>query len=268
MKCKLLLLYFLAAAFLIETNASPRKKKKNTDTVTHKTETAYEKLFKKGETKVEGLITLHRVNNQLYFEFPLQLLNKEMLLGSTVSEISDNGDAIVGQKPKDPLHIQFTKIDSTIQLRQIFNRSITRDKDVNIAQAIKQANIGAILDVYEIEAYNPDSTAIVFNVTRLFVGDNKALEPIDEYGANTYSGYYTRNSRFQSDKSFLGEIKAFKDNVIIKSHLSYECDIRGGQDYLEYKKPLTVLATRSLILLPEIPQDHVLQTRVSESSQR
>ena len=110
MKCKLLLLYFLAAAFLIETNASPRKKKKNTDTVTHKTETAYEKLFKKGETKVEGLITLHRVNNQLYFEFPLQLLNKEMLLGSTVSEISDNGDAIVGQKPKDPLHIQFTKI--------------------------------------------------------------------------------------------------------------------------------------------------------------
>ena len=253
MKCKLLLLYFLAAAFLIETNASPTNTKKNTQTLTHKTETAYEKLFKKGETKVEGLITLHRVNNQLYFEFPLQLLNKEMLLGSTVSEISDNGDAIVGQKPKDPLHIQFTKIDSTIQLRQIFNRSITRDKDVNIAQAIKQANIGAILDVYEIEAYNPDSTAIVFNVTRLFVGDNKALEPIDEYGANTYSGYYTRNSRFQSDKSFLGEIKAFKDNVIIKSHLSYECDIRGGQDYLEYKKPLTVLATRSLILLPEIP---------------
>ena len=254
MKYKLLLLLCLfTAAFLTETEASARKKKKETAKTPVKKESAYEKLFKKDHIQAKGLINLHRVDNKLYFELPLQLLGKDMLLGSTVTEISDNGDAIVGQKPKEPLHIQFTMIDSTIQLRQIFNYSITRDEDKNIADAIEKANIGAIIGVYKVEAYNPDSTAVVFNITKLFVGDNKDLEPIDDYGANTYGGYLSRNSRFQQDKSFLGEIKAFEDNILVRSHLSYECDIRGGQSYYEYKKPLTVVATRSIVLLPEIP---------------
>ena len=184
MKYKLLLLLCLfTAAFLTETEASARKKKKETAKTPVKKESAYEKLFKKDHIQAKGLINLHRVDNKLYFELPLQLLGKDMLLGSTVTEISDNGDAIVGQKPKEPLHIQFTIIDSTIQLRQIFNYSITRDEDKNIANAIEKANIGAIIGVYKVEAYNPDSTAVVFNITKLFVGDNKDLEPIDDYGA-------------------------------------------------------------------------------------
>ncbi|WP_294142675.1 DUF5117 domain-containing protein [uncultured Sanguibacteroides sp.] len=95
------------------------------------------------------------------------------------TEVSYNGDVVVGQKPKEPL-IQFTKIDSTIQLRQIFNYSITRKQNENIAKAIEKANIGAIIGVYKIEAYNPDSTAVVIEMTKLSVGDNKFLinEPL------------------------------------------------------------------------------------------
>ena len=264
MKYKLLLLLcFFTVAFLTETEASARKKKKETAKTPVKKESAYDKLFKKDHTQAKGLINLHRVDNKLYFELPLQLLGKDMLLGSTVTEISDNGDAIVGQKPKEPLHIQFTMIDSTIQLRQIFNYSITRPEDKNIANAIEKANIGAIIGVYKVEAYNPDSTAVVFDITKLFVGDNKDLEPIDDYGANTYGGYLVRSSRFQQDKSFLGEIKAFEDNVLVRSHLSYECDIRGGQNYYEYKKPLTVVATRSIVLLPEIPVSRIREWEYS-----
>ena len=250
----ILIMMFFVVAGVMETQAAARKKKKNNkETEIRKPESAYDKLFKKKHITVEGLITLHRIDNKLYFELPLNLLGKDMLLGSTVTEISDNGDAVVGQKPKEPLHIQFTKIDSTIQLRQIFNYSITRKQDENIAKAIEKANIGAIIGVYKIEAYNPDSTAVVIEITKLFVGDNKALEPIDEYGANTYGGLLSRTSRYQPDKSFLGEIKAFKDNIIIRSHLSYLCDIRWGQRYYEYQKPLTVVASRSIILLPENP---------------
>ena len=135
MKYKLLLLLcFFTVAFLTETEASARKKKKETAKTPVKKESAYDKLFKKDHTQAKGLINLHRVDNKLYFELPLQLLGKDMLLGSTVTEISDNGDAIVGQKPKEPLHIQFTMIDSTIQLRQIFNYSITRPEDKNITR--------------------------------------------------------------------------------------------------------------------------------------
>ena len=172
----ILIMMFFVVAGVMETQAAARKKKKNNkETEIRKPESAYDKLFKKKHITVEGLITLHRIDNKLYFELPLNLLGKDMLLGSTVTEISDNGDAVVGQKPKEPLHIQFTKIDSTIQLRQIFNYSITRKQDENIAKAIEKANIGAIIGVYKIEAYNPDSTAVVIEITKLFVGDNNAL---------------------------------------------------------------------------------------------
>ena len=254
MKCKLfLLLCFLGVAFVMETDASQRKKKKATDETTEVKESAYDKLFKKEHVVAKGLITLHRMDNKLYFELPLKLLNKDMLLGSTITEISDNGDGLVGQKPTEPLHIQFTQVDSNIQIRQIFRYSITRKEDVNIERALEKANIGAIIGAYKIEAWNPDSTAAVIDVTDFFVSDNKAIEPIDPYGANVYGGMLTRNVTFKSDKSFLGEVKAFEDNVIVRSHLSYECTIPYGQYYVEYEKPLTVVATRSIILLPEEP---------------
>ncbi|WP_270437500.1 hypothetical protein [Bacteroides bouchesdurhonensis] len=32
----------------------------------------------------------------------------EMLLGSTVTEISDNKNAIIGSKPTEPIHFAFT----------------------------------------------------------------------------------------------------------------------------------------------------------------
>lgn len=48
MKCKLfLLLCFLGVAFVTETDASQRKKKKATDETTEVKESAYDKLFKK-----------------------------------------------------------------------------------------------------------------------------------------------------------------------------------------------------------------------------
>lgn len=48
MKCKLfLLLCFLGVAFVMETDASQRKKKKATDETTEVKESAYDKLFKK-----------------------------------------------------------------------------------------------------------------------------------------------------------------------------------------------------------------------------
>ncbi len=256
MKYKFLLLLCLSITIGIVSNVEAKSKKKDKTEKTEeapKKETPYEKLLGKDHPKAEGLINLHRIKDKLYFEMPLSLMGKAMLLGSTVSEISDPGDATVGSKPTEPLMVYFTKEDTTVLLRQDFNVSITNDK--NIAKAIEQSNIGAILNVFAIKAFNEDSTAVVFDVTDLFVGDNKDLNPLDPYGANTYGGLLSRTSRFQSDKSFLDSFKAFEDNIMVKSYLSYECDIRGGRDYYEYKKPVTALVTRTLILLPEEPME-------------
>ena len=78
----------------------------------------YEKLFKEKHETADGMIRLHKVKGKLYFEFPVALLGRDMLLGSTVSEISDNGDAVIGSKPTDPLWIQFTRTGDKVQVRK------------------------------------------------------------------------------------------------------------------------------------------------------
>ena len=137
----LLLFVFLLPIF--ESQAAERKKKSKQDTV--KVESEYDKLFNAPgcETK-KGMITLHKKDGKVYFEMPLELMEKEMLLGSTVEEISDNNEALVGQKPHDPLHIYFTKIDSAVQMRYVYNVSIAGTQDKNNQRGIEQSNIGAL----------------------------------------------------------------------------------------------------------------------------
>ena len=52
-------------------------------------------MGKKCDT-VKVLIILHKMDNKIYFELPLSLLGKDMLIGSTVTEITNNGFANVG----------------------------------------------------------------------------------------------------------------------------------------------------------------------------
>ena len=210
--------------------ASKKKKKAKSEqpAPAPKKTSEYEKLFKEKHETADGMIRLHKVKGKLYFEFPVALLGRDMLLGSTVSEISDNGDAVIGSKPTDPLWIQFTRTGDKVQVRKLVRDNVTDAASPNIARSLANNNIGAIIKSYDIAAWSPDSCAVVFNATDLFLSDNKALTPFDPYGENLYYGRVTRSASYQSDKSFLGEIRAFEDNVVIRSHLSYTYTLKAG----------------------------------------
>ncbi len=115
----------------------PWKKKKAKSEQVKKT-TPYEKLFrgKKCET-VKGMITLHKMDDRVYFELPLNLLKKDMLLGSTISETTDNRFGSVGEKPYAPLHITFIKTDSLISLCEVSDDYMSHDN--NLRQRISES---------------------------------------------------------------------------------------------------------------------------------
>ena len=122
----------------------PFGKKKNktekVDSLANKTE--YEKLFSKKHTVAKGLITLHQLDGKVYFEMPISLLGKDMLIGSTVTSVSDNGNAIVGSKPTEPLLVRFTRNKTHVQLREINKDYIATESSVD--QALANSNIGAV----------------------------------------------------------------------------------------------------------------------------
>ena len=210
----------------------------------------YEEFFKEPHETVAGMFTLHLMKEKLYFEVPLELFGREMLIGSTISQISDNNNAIVGSKPTDPLHVVFTRNETHVQLREIRNVYQTSDHGIDVA--LQASNIAAILKNAKIETFNEDSTAIVFEMTDFFVSDNKKMSPFDR---NSNYGAYKRTESFKSDRSYVSGIKAFSDNVSIRSTLSYTYDLSHpstGQSLLR-EQPFTAELTRSIILLAETP---------------
>ena len=74
----------------------------------------YEKLLGEKHEIAKGMLTYHLVKDKLYMELPLELLDRHMLLGATVTRISDNTNAVVGSKPKDPLPFVFTLAGSKL----------------------------------------------------------------------------------------------------------------------------------------------------------
>lgn len=263
MKIKVLVVLMALVCVPLITDAKKREKKKKagkTENVQTPKESAYDQLFKGKEcTTAKGMITLHKVDGKLYFEFPLSLLGRDMLLGSTVSSISDNSNALVGQKNQTPLHVAFTMTDSMVYLREVTNPSraqiSSQSKDKHIEQAMEMGTRLPIMEGFAVKAYNADSTAVVFEATKFFVSDDSRMDPFDPYGKKVYYGQGTRRKRFQSELSYVGDIKAFSDNVSITSSLSYLQDIAlHGMFVLVIDEPVTVGVNRSLVLLPEEPR--------------
>ena len=244
-----------------EADAAGRKKKgKNAATakVTEK-KSAYDKLFQKEscETVKSNFISLHKVDGKLYFEILMKYLGREMLFASTLTSTSSNDFCDVGYKQNDPLHVRFTKIDSTIYLNEVNAFVTSNPKEPSLQKAIDKNFADAVLYSYKIAAYTPDSTAVVIDVTPIFTTDMKEFA----FLPTTIMGLIQLNSTFNKDGVALGEVKAFDDNLSVKSMLSYKVSLKFMSFSFLDNMSLTATVTRSLLLLPE----EKMRPRISDS---
>lgn len=235
---------FLGVWSVSTVSASGRKNKKKIEAQPGK----YEKLFQgKQYTTVSGdFMTLHKMDGKLYFEMPLKWMGKDMLLASAVSRTSDNLAAVCGYSPGGGMHVRFVIQDSTVQLRLVAT-SVTADgNDPRMRQVMAQGYSDPILYGYKILAYSPDRSAVVFEVTSLFTSDVKELTPIVPA-----SGMFRVTGKMIPAYSQLGEVKAFDDNISVRSSLSYSIGVYYFIFPMMKQEPVTVEVTRTLMLLPE-----------------
>ena len=255
-----LLAVFVVFPFTREAGAAERKKKgKQTEIKAPVKKSAYDKLFQKKscETVKSNFITLHKVDGKLYFEIPVKYLGREMLLASTLTSTSSNDFCDVGYKQNDPLHIRFTKIDSTIYLNEVNAYVTSNPNEPSVKKAIDKNFMDAVLYSYKIAAYNPDSTAVVIDVTPIFTTDMKEFA----FLPTSIMGLIQVVSTFNKEGAALGAIKAFDDNLTVKSMLSYKVSLRFMSFSFLDNMPLTATVTRSLLLLPE----EKMRPRISDS---
>ncbi|MCW9706895.1 zinc-dependent metalloprotease [Fodinibius salsisoli] len=218
------------------------------------TKTDYEKLFedKKVET-TEGMITLHKMDGDVYFEFPKTLFGQKMLVGSIVESTSNPNDAAAGEQPNKPLPIYFSMSDSTIHMREARFTAKASPPATSIHNALDKSNIGPIIASFDIKAESPDSSALVFNATKFFVNGNKAIDPFGPYGGND-GMFESTSSTYKNSRSLLSDVTAYEDNITVSSYLSFDVSRKfAGTISIENDRPATFLMKRSLILLPDEP---------------
>ena len=204
----------------------------------------YDKM-KKECSITEGFIDLLYKDDKLYMAIPINLMGRDMLLGSTITSTSDNGNGIIGSKPNNPIRFVFLKNDNRVEMR------IPSETDLKGFKSIVSAEESAIYKVFNIESFNTDSTNVIINVTDLFINDDKYLTPIDKRGKNTLGGKNKITTSFEKDKSYIDSNKSFDDNLSIKSILSYKFTIADrGAAWKDV--PFTVGVTRSILLLDSV----------------
>lgn len=255
-----ILLWFSAANLAAnDLTASKSRKKSKTektqsaDSTSRKKVSKYDKTFVKDKNCVtaraeNGFMTLHKIKDKLYIEIPVKYLGRELLIASTISEASDPDLGSIGYKPTPPMHVCFTQIDSTIYMNEV---NVMPDYDTQnsyMGQAIKRSSMNPILNSYKVMCINNDSTAVVFDASSLFTSNYERLAPIKSGS----SGPINTTAAFNSNGTALCGIKAFQDNVSIKTMLSYTVSANLMQVVLLKKnEPYTVNVTRSILLLPE-----------------
>ncbi len=254
---------FMVAALVTLVNqdacAWGKKKVENKREVV-KPETPYEKLFKgkKCETAKGKFITLHKVGEKLYFELPLSYLERRMLLASTLTGASDNDLGEVGYKSNDPLHIKFTKTDSTIYMRLVNTAATYNEKEAGMRKAYERNFMDPMLKAYKIMAYTNDSAAVVIDMTEFFAKHNEMLPALPD----NVGGFISVSASPNNDGFALRDIKAFDDNVSIKTDMAYKVSMSVlGMFTIRSNDPVSVRVTRTLLLLPE----KKMRPRISDS---
>ena len=100
-----------------------------------------------------------------------------------------------------------------------------------------------IWKAFKIEVMSKDSSSCVIDATPLFLSSIAEFSPFPDLPAEVRMMIPFGGS-FQSDRSKIEEFKAFEDNIIVKSMMTYTTDKEG---------PLTTIEARNIIILPETP---------------
>lgn len=211
----------------------PVKKKKN----------KYETLMKSpGIVTAKGdFLTIHKVGQKIYLEYPLKYMGRDILIGGTLSATSEPMVLNVGYKYNDPLLYRVVKQDSTIEFnRPNVGATIGEDKEW-AKKALEKNYIDIPGSRFSIHSYNADSSAVVFEITS-FLKTNKKLSP------RVRSSSMSLNP--VSDNLIFGTVKSFEDNASVEMSQMIDAQYAGLFGTINLGK----LATRSVVsflLLPE-----------------
>jgi hypothetical protein len=155
-----------------------------------------------------GLFAVHQLNDRTYFEIPARELGKDMLIvgrfarSAASNPVRTGGD--FGSYPGDEFGtraLHWERNGNRIILRSI-SFAITADSSLSVYKAVEGANNGPVIAMFNIDAYGPDSSAVI-DVTRLFTTAIPEIAAI--------------RGTIDVNRSYIEHVSAFPDNVEVEA---------------------------------------------------
>lgn len=252
MHLKILLSIALSLLLLFTAHAQDGKKDKDEE----KKGKSYEDIITDQSITHEGLFSTHKVEDNYYFEIPEKLLETELLVVSRISGFVKGlnfGGAGVKSRPQQV--IRFQKLDNNIMMRSVSYNSVATEQ-TPIYESVRNNNFEPVIMVFPIQTYSADSSSFVINIKDLFTTD---VEMIGAVRPSQRKDFGLKG--IDSKRSFISEMKAFPENVLIKHVLTY----KGGKDLPSNSLTgtMSVEMTQSFIELPSEPmQPRLYDSRV------
>ena len=196
----------------------------------------FEIITDEAETE-EGLFSVHKVDDKLYFEIPDEQLGLEMLMVSRIVR-AQAGTGYGGIRLNNYV-LRWEKQGERILLRNVMYQSVA-DSASSVYKAVRTANFEPIIASFKIESIGPDSLSSLIEVTDLFTTDVPEFSPRERFSGR----------RVDSDRSYIERFRAFPENVEVTNVLTMQSENvpRGGN-----LRSISLMINFSFLQLPEVP---------------
>jgi hypothetical protein len=159
----------------------------------------YDRVITREAKSDDGVFTVHRIKERIYYEIPKAELGKDFLWVSQIARTTlgvGYGGQAVGNRV-----VRWERANNRILLRSV-SYEVVADPSLPIARAVKAANNESILMSFYIEALGKDDAPVI-DVSRLFTSD------VTEFSARTR----LRARSLDSSRSFVERVVSFPQNI-------------------------------------------------------
>lgn len=224
------------------------KKKKKQENKTEKKD-AYER-FLTGNKRVSSsstFMTLHTLDSKVFIELPKSSMGRDMLVGATISSVSNPKLGDLGFKNSNLVHVRFVEKDSSVVM-QVVNTDLFFDKqDKNAEQASKLNYDNLDFFTFPVKVRNTKQNTVVFDASSFLLKEDRFFPIIAKN-----VGSYTVNSSLNENLTRITAVKAFEENACVKMERNYIISLSGRSGSSAINNyPVTIGVNFNFALLPQ-----------------
>lgn len=203
----------------------------------------YNNIIRSNAITRKGMFTVHKVDDNYYFEIPDTLLGRDMLVVCRIAQgaagIRPEYTGYAGDQIGSTV-VRFEKgPGSKLFLRRITFEENAGDSTDAMFNAVVRSNLQPLVSAFGIGAYSPNGRGSVIEITDYINGDN------DIFFFSSASKKTMRVGGLVSNTSYIKDINSFPLNVELRTIKTYRNTVTDNT--------FTMELNTSLVLLPKKP---------------